>query len=122
MLPWWGDTLTVYHRLESKNEAGKTTVIWQSEHCKHCFYSQKQQQSMVNNVMVNETIRFARIPDMLISLNKGDIIVRGVVHDKIQDGASGKELLGKYKEAFTVNVAKDNSGKGLPLPHIYGGE
>ncbi|MBQ5851521.1 MAG: hypothetical protein IIW54_12050 [Lachnospiraceae bacterium] len=122
MLPWWQDSITVYHRVELKNRFQRTEMAWKSEQCNNCFYKEEQKQSMDGNSLVNGTIRFVRIPKLSMPLNKGDIIVKGIVHDIIPYGSSGKELLDKYQNAFKVNVIKDNSGIGLPLPHVYGSE
>ena len=122
MFPWWGDTVTVYHGIAEKDENGRTAVTWQNEHCENCYYSVKQQQQLNGNIMENRTVRFVRIPKMQMPLNKGDIVIHGVVYDKLADGASGKSLLENHKDSFIVNIAKDNSGNGIPIPHIYGSE
>ena len=122
MLTWWTDTVTVYHRIEEKNE-GKTTIRWEREVCSSCFYGSVTNRVRNGNSVSYINSQIVRLPHNTKGIKVGDIAVIGTVDDVIPDGDSGAKLVDKYKKhAFFVKVAKDNSRSGLPFPHYYGGE
>lgn len=122
MLPWWNDTLTVFHKSEEETEGRKTTV-WTKEICESCFWGVTDKRISDGRNVSIISCRIVRLPKSAKGLKAGDIVIKGVIPDKIPKGNSGMELINKYgKHAFIVSIAKDNTGANLPLPHYYGGE
>ncbi len=122
MLPWWSDTLTVFHKAEEETEDRKTTV-WTKEICENCFWRETNKRIGDDRNISFVSSRIVRLPKSAKGLKAGNIVVRGVISDEIPKGDSGRELVEKYgKHAFIVSIAKDNTGANLPLPHYYGGE
>lgn len=122
MLPWWSDTLTVFHKAEEETEGRKTTV-WTKEICESCFWGVTNKRISDGRNISFVSSRIVRLPKSTKGLQTGDIVIKGVIPDKIAKGSSGRELIDKYgKYAFVVSIAKDNTGANLPLPHYYGGE
>ena len=122
MLPWWSDTLTVFHKSEEETE-GKKTTVWTKEICESCFWGVTNKRISDGRNVSIISCRIVRLPKSTKELKAGDIVIKGVIPDKIAKGNSGMELINKYgKNAFVVSIAKDNTGTNLPLPHYYGGE
>ncbi|MEG0999173.1 MAG: DUF6751 family protein [Oscillospiraceae bacterium] len=104
---WWNDSITVYHKQETKDINQKTQTAWVKNTQSGCFFGQTTQQVMGDKTIFKENRFIVRCPSPIYI---GDIIVKGIVDDIIPHNISGAELLNKYPDtAFTVNTVKDNT-------------
>jgi hypothetical protein len=124
----WNESITLYHRSESKGKDGKTVTTWTKTSLSNCFYGRKlRQQLSADMEIVSNNLHVARIPVTSISsgfaIGKGDIIVKGgAVSDTLASNDSGKALLDKYfGSCFMVNVVTDNT-KLQHSAHWYASE
>lgn len=123
----WNDTITLYHRTEGKDAAGKKLITWTRFVLRGCFYGLKARQVVSGTEIVSRNAVMARIPwasiDVpIFAIGKSDIIVRGEADDVLPDNDSGSALKAKYPgNCFTVNSVADNSK--LPrTAHYYASE
>ena len=122
----WNETITLYNRYQTL-VSGKTTTKWNKTVLSDCFFGHQKNQTVDGLTIVSNNTFIVRIPANsaylspeayyafggktgTFTINKGDIIVRGIVTDTLADNDSGSALLTKYfGRAFTVNRAVDNS-------------
>lgn len=119
---WWDTTITLYHKVLTKDDNGRTHTKWVRLVINNCFYGNEKRQVLSGAVISNADKHIVRIPyDKNVTLSKGDIIIKGVATEDIADNSSGKEVLATYTESFIVDVVKTND-KTKRLKHIYGGD
>jgi len=122
----WNETITLYNRYQTL-VSGKTTTKWNKTVLSDCFFGHQKNQTVDGLTIVSNNTFIVRIPANsaylspeayyafggktgTFTINKGDIIVRGIVTDTLADNDSGSALLTKYfGRAFKVNRAVDNS-------------
>lgn len=136
---WWNTTITIYNRYE---DAVTQLVTWYRHVIPNCFFQNTYNVSIGNQTVarVNETI--TRIPESTMykdyaewyqgekielpnyfTLQQGDIIIRGVVDDVINENKKGMystDLISKYRKLGICTVVKafqDNTGGGRGTPH-----
>lgn len=103
--PNYDQTLTVFHRNREK--------IWEKSIIENCYF----RKGCISTVDAagRETLRdtaTARISDLNVELSKGDLIVRGIIPEVLNDESpyTVSELLEKYApDAFRVAGVSDNS-------------
>ena len=111
----WNESITLYHRTESKDTGGKTVTTWTKTPLSNCFYGRKLRQQLSADLeIVSSNLHIVRIPVTSISsgfaIGKGDIIVKGSVTDTLANNDSGKALRDKYfGSCFMVNAVTDNT-------------
>jgi hypothetical protein len=111
----WNESITLYHRTESKDNSGKTVTTWTKTSLSNCYYGRKLRQQLSADLeIVSSNLNVARIPVTSISsgfaIGKGDIIVKGTVSDILANNDSGKALRDKYfGSCFMVNAVTDNT-------------
>lgn len=123
----WNESITLYHRTESKDTGGKTVTTWTKTSLSNCFYGRKLRQQLSADLeIVSSNLHIVRIPVTSISsgfaVGKGDIIVKGTVSDTLASNDSGKALRDKYfGSCFMVNAVTDNT-KLQRSAHWYASE
>ena len=110
----WCDTITLYHRTESKDAtSGKVITTWSRATYANCYYGLKVSRRISGLGWIVNNTHLVRIPAASVTsafaLGQGDIIVRGDVSDTIATNGTGKDVRVKYADSsFIVNMAKDN--------------
>lgn len=138
---WWDTTITLYNRY--KNTANHI-VTWHKSVISDCFFKSAnnrvtigQTELETNNIIIriplddkfrnyNEWTKLADdMREDYFTLHQGDIIVKGIVEDDINEYTKGEratDFLAKYKETGECLVIKnwqDNTGIGRCTPHYY---
>lgn len=111
--PTFKDTVTLYHQ-HKEAENGRTVTKWTRKVFKECFFGTQIAQNTTGNTLSLASGYTVRIPqtDAALEFAPGDIIVKGVVTDEIEDVAGKRvnDLLAKYRpDAFTVRTVSDNT-------------
>ena len=130
--PTFNQSITLFSQHKHLNsETNKTVTVWKKTILKNCFWGTEIAKNLNGNVLVQQNSFILRIPqsdkylmplewsereyDKLheyFSLSAGDVIVRGIVSDEINDiqGSRVSDFLEKYKEnAFTVKTITENT-------------
>lgn len=119
MIPYWNETLTVF----SKRIAENGEVSWISKMYAGCFWRRKalRERSAGAEFALNGFV--CRIPGITEGVNIGDIVVRGEVHDTIDEYAEDQrsiDLLKRYAgKCMTVSNVHENSGPVSSMNHLY---
>lgn len=104
----WDDSVTIYHRTVSKDANGRTVTAWTRETAEGVFYGLSKRQVVNGSVLSEHDKHICRIPaEALNSLEKGDVICRGLVTIEIPQNASPEKYLTEA-EHFTAGVVSDN--------------
>jgi hypothetical protein len=136
---WWDTDLTIYNRYEDP----ETNVVkWYRYSVSGAFYKHVKQKVVIGS----ETLEIDRVmcrmrehPAYLdkhiwvqlddkdkashFTVGRGDIIVKGIVEDEIDEYTKGKrssDINAKYKElqgCFVVDLTANNTGPGRCEPH-----
>lgn len=108
---WWNETLTLYRRLESKDENGRRTLAWKREVLKNCFAKKTMTQVYGGGQVIHAQETVFRVPiDQCFIFAEGDIIMIGSVADKVPPMTEGN--------TFVLDEVRDNSK--LANAHFYG--
>lgn len=121
--PFWGNKVTVF--TSYYDNAIKTTK-WYRYTADNCFLKSKRTAQTVGNEIIYILEWICRIPEDKTFLsypewcndnikenhfcvNKGSIVVKGIIYDGIPDSDSGNKLLEKYKgNSFKVKSITEN--------------
>ena len=115
MIPLGLAAVTLYHRVETMDAHGRTTLTWQRILLDGCSWRHAARYSLSN---AHEVV--CRIPAGQTRPVIGDGMILGQVEDEVTSAATLAELLEKYREtpgAFRVAAINDNVQPGFPLPH-----
>lgn len=115
MIPLGHAGVTLYHRREMTDAAGRTTLTWRRILLDGCSWRHAARYSLSN---AHEVV--CRIPAGQTRPVIGDVMVLGHVQDEPASAAQLAEMLEKYREipgAFRVAAINDNVQPAFPLPH-----
>ena len=138
---WWDTSITVYNRYEDP----LTHIIsWHRTPLQNCFWKYTGNKVKVNTVTLETNNIICRIPkndnfkegyewvelpndrmNDYFTLNPGDIIIKGIVDDTIDEYMSGKrssDILSKYKSrqgCMEIQSMSINTGIGRNEEHYY---
>ena len=123
MLPFGIHDVTVIHRKERKNEAGKTVTEYSRYIYHNCTWSAVVKESKGSDNACRWTEILCRVPASEASGKipaTGDYMVHGVVKECPQTVNELAELLDRHRAKGTVRITAvdDNANIGYPLPHI----
>lgn len=122
MFDWWDKTVTIYHKIKSKDDNGRTVTKWERTIVDNCFFGNKTVQTLVGTAIVNKNQRFIRIPMKLTLLVcADDIAILGEITVDVPDNTDARKLLDTHA-GFVISTFKNNALSHFPLPHIYIGE
>lgn len=108
---WWNETLTLYRRLESKDEDGRRIVAWEREVLKNCFAKKTMTQVYGGGQVIHAQETVFRVPvDQCFIFAEGDIIMIGENPSLEPPMIEGN--------TFILNEVRDNSK--LVNAHFYG--
>lgn len=138
---WWDTTLTLYNKYEDPQTQ---IVTWFRTELANCFWKASGSKVTVNDVTLDTEGVICRIPKNAIFLEKyewielpndqmenyftlapGDIIIKGVVSDTINEyekGQRSSDLINKYKDLRGCIQIEDvalNVGAGRNNEHYY---
>ena len=136
---WWNSSITVYTKYE---DAVTNIVTWYKNTIDGCFWKYTGNKTTIGNTVLDTNTITCRIPkqdnfidkgtwigltnDKLkdyFTLGQGDIIVKGIVSDEINEYSKGhysSDLIAKYKkfgECMVVSRYSDNTGGGRNEEH-----
>ena len=104
----WNDSVTIYRRMTSKDANGRTVTTWTRETAEGVFYGLSKRQVVNGSVLTEHDKHICRIPtEALNSLEKGDVICRGLIDIEIPQNASPEKYLTEV-DHFTAGIAADN--------------
>ena len=115
MIPLGREAVTLYHRVETTDEAGRTSFSWRRIWLDGCFWRHAARYSLSN---AHEVV--CRIPAEQQRPGIGDVMVLGRVKDLPQSALELCEVLEKYRKgdgAFRVAAVNENMRRGFPLAH-----
>lgn len=138
---WWDKELTLYNRYEDP----QTQLIkWYRTELQNCFWKASGSVAVVNDVTLDTAGIICRIPkndkflekyewvelpndemEEYFTLGTGDIIVKGIVKDEIDEYTRGKhstDLLAKYnglRECMEIKELAINTGAGRNEEHYW---
>lgn len=108
---WWNETLTLYRKLEGKDENGRRQVSWKRETLKNCFAKDTMLQSFNDGQILFSHHEIFRVPvDQCFMFSRDDIIMIGDIPDAVPPMVAGN--------TFILEEVRDNSK--LANPHFYG--
>lgn len=104
----WADSVTIYHRVTSKDERGRTVTNWTRKTAEGVFYGLSKRQVVNGTVLAEHDRHICRIPgDELDVLERGDVICRGLVEIEIPENGSPEKFLTDV-EHFTASIVSDD--------------
>lgn len=136
---WWDTTITIYNKyLDPLTQV----VTWYRRSVDNTFWKYSRDKVTIGDTVLESNKTVCRIrqdslfmekhlwidlpssekPDYF-TLGQGDIIVKGLVTDDIDEYVSGhrsSDLIEKYKElqgCFEIDTVSNNTGAGRGLPH-----
>lgn len=138
---WWDTSVTVYNKFTDP----QTQIIkWYRTLLDSCFWKYTGQKITVGDTVLESSTTICRIPQNdkflekyewlkkpndemgnYFTLGQGDIIVKGIVEDEINEYQSGKrstDFIAKYKElqgCVQIEQVSVNTGTSLNNPHYY---
>lgn len=108
---WWNETLTLYRRLESKDDNGRRVMSWKRETLRYCFAKNSMTQIYGGGQVVKLHEAVFRVPvDQCFIFAEGDILMIGDIADKAPPMTEGN--------TFVLEEVRDNSK--LANAHFYG--
>ena len=108
---WWSETLTLYRRLEAKDEDGRRKVSWKRETLKHCFAKITSPLTYGGGQVITVKTAVFRVPvSECFMFARGDILMIGDVAEK--------EPPMVENNTFVLDEVYDNSR--LANAHFYG--
>lgn len=108
---WWNETLTLYRRLESKDESGRRALSWKREVLKNCFVKKTMTQVYGGGQVIHAQKTVFRVPiDQCFIFAEGDIVMIGE--------NSSLEPPMTDSNTFVLNEVRDNSK--MVNAHFYG--
>lgn len=138
---WWNTTVTIYNRYEDQQT---NLVSWYRHVVEGVFWKYSGNKVFVGNTVLEtkdiicrlrkddrflEKQEWINIPNDLMTnyftLSQGDIIVKGIVEDEIDEYVSGKrssDLKKKYKNlqgCIEIQEWANNTGGGRGNEHYY---
>ena len=138
---WWDTDLTIYNQFK---DPLTSIVTWFRTQVSGCFWKYTGNKVTVGDVELNTNTTICRIPkdDRFLSrylwealpndempnyftLSAGDIIVKGIVTDVIDEYTKGRrstDLISKYKKlqgCIEIQQWSDNTGIGRNDKHYY---
>ena len=136
MIPFAGETVTLYNRREGKDTNGRTVVTWHRTVIPGCSWTRRTVRMLVNgSVQIGETVvckipespaylppdEWATLTDPVerFTLWTGDIIVCSDVPDEIGPALTESALRTKHarRGVMVVTSAKDRCISGAGLQH-----
>lgn len=136
---WWSDDITVFNKYTDKQT---NLVTWYKTVLNNCFWKNTGSKLVINDTVVDtndiitripksdkfkENYQWISVPNDLMSnyftLQTGDIIVKGIVDDIIDEYTTGHrstDLIKKYKRlqgCFEVQQVAINVGPGRASEH-----
>lgn len=138
---WWNQTITVYNKFEHP----ETRIItWYKTVIPRCFWKNADNKLVVGETTIESNVTVCRIPkndkflekyqwnelsanvrDNFFTFGVGDIIIRGEVHDTVNEYTKGQrssDLLKKYKNlqgCMVIENCSINTGDGRGTEHYY---
>ena len=118
----WADTVTIYHRVVSKDERGRTVTDWSRNVAEGVFYGLSKRQIVSGSVLTEHDKHICRIPAEagIEALEKGDVICFGEVSVEIPQNGSPEKYL-TDTDHFTAGITADNRQLKLTA-HWYASE
>lgn len=108
---WWNETLTLYRRLESKDENGRRTLAWKREVLQNCFAKKTMTQVYGGGQVIHTQETVFRVPvDQCFIFAEGDILMIGNIADREPPMIEGN--------TFILEEVRDNSK--MANAHFYG--
>lgn len=133
---WWNEKITLYNKYNGLDENGRTIIKWQKTILSNCFFQQVSKKELIGNSVVTQNINIVRIPfnksflpfadfidstkETYFTLNPGDIVVKGIILDEIEDAHSGNVLFEKYPNLLIMEVKKVSINDALQNKHYMG--
>ena len=115
MIPLGREAVTLFHRVETIDEAGRTKLSWRRIWLDGCFWRHAARYSLSN---AREVV--CRVPAEQQRPGIGDVMVLGHVNDAPQSALELCAVLDRYRQnggAFRVKAVNDNVRRGFPLAH-----
>ena len=104
----WADSVTIYHRVTSKDANGRTVTNWTRKTAEGVFYGLSKRQVLNGTVLAEHDRHICRIPgDKLDTLERGDVLCRGTITIEIPENGSPEKYLTEV-EHFTASVVSDD--------------
>lgn len=120
-IPYWSETITLYHRSEAANGA----VSWKRSVHSGCFWQQRAMRERTEGAEFRPAGIVCRLPAPHPDVQIGDIIIRGSVSAEIDEYASGKrstDLLKRYAGESMIVAELHRNMRGLAgTDHLYAG-
>lgn len=136
---WWNATITVYNKYE---DPVTRLITWHRVVLYNCFWKYTGNRIVVGDTALETNTTMCRIPTNPMYLEKyqwddladkydyftlspGDIIVKGVVDDLIDEyepGQRSTDLIAKYKKlsgCMVIEQCAVNAGPSRGLEHYY---
>lgn len=108
---WWNETLTLYRKLEEKDENGRRKIAWKREILHHCFAKDSLLQEYNGGQVLHSHHVIFRVPaDQCDMFKKGDILMIG----EFTDGTPPQTEW----NSFVLEEVRDNSN--MVNAHFYG--
>ena len=120
MLPFWNHTLTLIHRVESKDESGKTHVSFIKETLKECFWKESVSTSLVGNTVVYIRSVTCRVPSSQMMPNVGDALFDCNVECPISNSELNDMVAKNQSKSCRVKAVTDNAKFTIPHYSIKG--
>lgn len=133
---WWNDTITLYNK---HTDPTTDLVVWKKTVISDCFWKEAGVKVLVGTTLIdtNSVICRIRVNDNFVdtltwknlpqdglgsyfTLQPGDIIVKGVVSDTIDEyikGQRASDLMEKYDNCLSIDMATVNVGGGRGNEH-----
>ena len=115
MIPFGQESVTLYHREETADAQGRTTLTWRRILLDGCSWRHAARYSLSN---ADEVV--CRVPAGQMRPSVGDGMILGSVDDEVGSAVALAELLAAHRQqgrAFRVAAVNDNVRKGFPLAH-----
>ena len=115
MIPLGQEAVTLYHRVQTTDEHGRTKLKWQRMWLDGCSWRHAARYSLSN---AHEVV--CRVPAEQTRPAIGDGMVLGRIDDEVSDAVALAALLETHRaqgRAFRVIAVNDNMRSGFPLAH-----
>lgn len=119
MLPYWRETVTLFHRTIASNGE----VSWSKRYCYNCFIKFANAVEREDGHATQEGYSLCRFSAVIPNIATGDIVAKGKLTDTIDeytDGSRSSDFLESHNgTAFSVVGIRTNDEYGAPLQHTF---
>ena len=118
MLPFGHHTVTLYHRVRSAGEGGRSKDEWTRAVLRGCAWREAQAEAGANgNATALPDARCTSPPD-LAEVCVGDALMLGEAREEYASTAALAEAVAAHEHAFWISRVARRDGQGLLLRHI----